>query len=536
MKKKDIPILIILCTLLSFMAFRLSVLQQQFIPGQMADSVSAEPASQQTNKTVSEKMEDEKLFLELWENRLITALPDDRLELSPPDYILIQKAQNPDLANAEELKKQEKLLKALYHSPPGNVIRTQIRVWNETRFIAAIRDSRPGTAEQPVCQWQAYESGHPEWQFMRTGNLVPEDFGYVNKGRLTPGYTDWLTAFSLSEPVEFRTAIEVKSTAPVTVQIIGKPVLPLSAEFQNPEPCCDPKTENCTADQADAFQISLKPGKHSLHIKVAPIKNSKTEVAGLLIRKTIQNDQAVFTWFRPEPPEAALASAPVRIFTSDKVQLTDEKGNPTEKCQQLGLVPLVGTGEKTRFALWNLLHHAHGTDTDIFLSIDSRIQEAAQKALEKKIREFHTHMDDRKAAVVVLNAETGAIVAAAGYPLPPMGVHPWDLASFAKVYPMKNPMQVRGWQGVDKDYMPGSTFKPITALAAMTAAENDESISNFLSGYPQNGFEKNTGLSLNCTAYAPSAEKCVSPGTDHSIPNFKNIAIGNAFAKNPANQ
>ncbi|MGE0083471.1 MAG: penicillin-binding transpeptidase domain-containing protein [Desulfococcaceae bacterium] len=522
MKKNNIAIVLIVCTLLSFMGFRLSVLQKQGIPGQIAAHVSAESVSEEKPETIPKMMEDESLFRSLWEEKLITALPDDRLELSPPDSILIQKAQHPDLADTEEMKKQEKLLKALYHSPPGRVIRTQINLWNETRFLTAIRDNRPGFAEQPVCQWQAYESEHPEWQFIRTGNLVPEDYGYVNAGKLVPGYTDWLTAFSLSEPVEFRTTVEVKSNAPVTVQIIGKPVLPLSPAFEKILPC--PK-KNCTADQADAFQISLKPGRHSLVIKVAPVKNNETEVSGLLIRKTKQNEQSVFKWFRPEPPEVSLASAPVRIFTSDKILLADEKGNPTEKCMELGLLSLVGTGEKSRFALWNLLHHAHGRDTDIFLTIDSRIQQAAQKALKKKIDEFHTYADDRKAAVIVLNAETGAILAAAGYPLPPLGVHPWDLASFAKVYSIKNPMQVRAWQGVDGDYMPGSTFKPVTALAAMTAAEHDESISGFLKGYSQNGFEKNTGLSLNCEAYAPFEEKCGEPNNRLTIDNFK-VLIG----------
>ncbi|MEZ4526948.1 MAG: penicillin-binding transpeptidase domain-containing protein [Desulfobacterales bacterium] len=202
----------------------------------------------------------------------------------------------------------------------------------------------------------------------------------------------------------------------------------------------------------------------------------------------------------------------------------------------------MGLGENTRFGLWNILSRSFGTGENITLTIDTRIQKAAQDALEDNIGDFwpnpkqDVYAAHRKAAVVVLNAETGAILAAAGYPKPPIGVHPWDLASFARVYPTENPMQVRGWQGVDGDYTPGSTFKPVVALAAINAAEKDERISHFLKGYPPSGFEKNTGLTLDCTAYAPVEEKCVPAGTEESIPNFKNAPIRNSFSKNSGNK
>ncbi len=610
LKKSDISILLILCALLSVMGLRLSYLQKQVIPRQISDSVSGSEGKSESEDR-PEIPEDESLFLSLWEAGLISPLDDDRLEMNPPDHFLIQKAKNPDTADREEMKEQEKLLKALYHSPPGNVIRNQVRLWNETRFIAAIRDNRPGAAEHRGSQWQVYESENPEWQFPRTGNLVPENFGYVNQGVLTPGYTDWITAFIIppfqftgkafeelkreklpeniidnlkklknvkyaerklfeadvlsrigkdasakyislilkyaSNSVEFRSTVEAERDMNLTVQVIGKPVPPLPHGAKKPEPCCSSKTEKCTADQADAFQISipLKAGKNSLTVRVSPIKNNETEVAGLLIRKVKKekDQKPVFTWFRTEPPEAALIAKNVSISTADNVLLTDEKGNPTKECLELGLLPLVGLGEKTRLGLWNILSHSYGTEDNITLSIDSRIQKAAQGALEDKIGEFWPNPEndnyaaERKAAVIVLNAETGAILAAAGYPKPPVGVHPWDLASFAKVYPIRNPMQVRGWQGVDGDYTPGSTFKPVVALAAMTAAEKDGRISAFLKGYPANGFEKNTGLTLDCAAYNPHEEICVASGTGKSIRNYNSNSLRSAFGhKNTANR
>ncbi|MEE4358146.1 MAG: penicillin-binding transpeptidase domain-containing protein [Desulfococcaceae bacterium] len=610
MKKSDISILLILCALLSVMVFRLSYLQKQVIPWQIADSISA-PEGENPSQEKPELPEDESLFLALWEAGLISPLDDDRLEMNPPDHFLIQKAKNPDTADTEEMKEQEKLLKTLYHSPPGNVIRNQVRLWNETRFIAAIRDNRPGAAEHRGSQWQVYESENPEWQFPRTGNLVPENFGYVNQGVLTPGYTDWITAFIIppfqftgkafeelkreklpeniidnlkklknvkyaerklfeadvlsrigkdasakyislilkyaSNSVEFRSTVEAERDMNLTVQVIGKPVPPLPHGAGKPEPCCSSKTEECTTALADAFQIliPLKTGKNSLTVRVSPIKNNETEVAGLLIRKVKKEKEQkpAFTWFRAEPPEAALIAKNVSISTADDHPLTDEKGNPTKECLELGLLPLVGLGEKTRLGLWNILSHSYGTKDNINLSIDSRIQKAAQGALEDKIGEFWPNPEndnyaaERKAALIVLNAETGAILAAAGYPKPPVGVHPWDLASFAKVYPIRNPMQVRGWQGVDGDYTPGSTFKPVVALAAMTAAEKDGRISDFLKGYPANGFEKNTGLTLDCAAYNPSEEKCVASGSKESIRNYNSNSLRSAFGhKNAANR
>ncbi|MEZ4526947.1 MAG: hypothetical protein R2941_13610 [Desulfobacterales bacterium] len=270
MKKNSVSILLILFVLLFGMALRLAFLQKQVIPLKISETVSL-PEIKFLSEKQREMPEDESLFHALRKAGLILPLDDDRLEMKPPDHFLIQKTENPDLADTEEMKEREKLLRDLYHSPPGHMIRNQVRLWNETRFIAAVRDNRPGAAEHPDSQWQVYEKENPEWQFPRTGNLVPENFGYVNQGILTPGYTDWRTAFSLSESVEFRSSVEVQKDTLLTVQVIGKPVPPLPSRAGKPEPCCSPDIETCTADQADAFQISipLKAGKNRLSITVS---------------------------------------------------------------------------------------------------------------------------------------------------------------------------------------------------------------------------------------------------------------------------
>lgn len=120
MKKNSVTILLILCTLLSGMSLRLSFLQKQLIPRQTGDNISA-PEGEFASGEPTEILEDESLFRALWEPGLILPVSDDLLEMKPPDYFLIQKAEHPDLPDTEEMKQQEKLLNALYHSPAGHM-------------------------------------------------------------------------------------------------------------------------------------------------------------------------------------------------------------------------------------------------------------------------------------------------------------------------------------------------------------------------------------------------------------------------------
>lgn len=121
---------------------------------------------------------------------------------------------------------------------------------------------------------------------------------------------------------------------------------------------------------------------------------------------------------------------------------------------------------------------------NLILTMDSRIQQASEDALAEGIARAKTRFDDETnkyyqanaGAVVVLDAQTGGVVAMASYPTYDprwfvrglksdeecyLGLGPtWLCGGADSVAPMLD----RAYQEV---YIPGSTFKPFTALAAV---------------------------------------------------------------------
>ncbi|MCP4252495.1 MAG: penicillin-binding protein 2 [Candidatus Scalindua sp.] len=95
---------------------------------------------------------------------------------------------------------------------------------------------------------------------------------------------------------------------------------------------------------------------------------------------------------------------------------------------------------------------------NIFLTIDSRIQGIAEKALGKK-----------KGAVIVMDPWNGEIIAMASFPR-------YNLNTFNKDYTTlsKNPLKPFLNRPVQSVLPPGSTFKIITAIAALEEGKIDE--------------------------------------------------------------
>jgi len=143
-----------------------------------------------------------------------------------------------------------------------------------------------------------------------------------------------------------------------------------------------------------------------------------------------------------------------------------------------GLLPLIGIGKKTPFSLYGLLARSQIPlqTNDIIISIDSRIQAIAQQTLRHHVNQMcmldkknrkQKYCNKRKASVVILNATTGAILAAANHPLPPKNIHPWDLLTFDRFFSTNNPMTLQAWQGIASHSAPGSIFKPVVVMAAL---------------------------------------------------------------------
>lgn len=111
----------------------------------------------------------------------------------------------------------------------------------------------------------------------------------------------------------------------------------------------------------------------------------------------------------------------------------------------------------------------------VILTIDANLQKLAQNALEETYNTFNSEgASISGASAVVLNVNTGQVLTAANYPSYDLNTYSQDISNLvadSKGAPLTN----RAFCGT---YQPGSTFKPATAIAALTnsAVTIDEQI------------------------------------------------------------
>jgi len=126
---------------------------------------------------------------------------------------------------------------------------------------------------------------------------------------------------------------------------------------------------------------------------------------------------------------------------------------------------------------------------DLILTIDKDIQYAAEKSLERTMAEVQKEFKNAKAgAVVLIDVRTGAIIAMASKPgfdpnrfLRPIPPEEWN-TTFSDKLPFP-PLLNRNLQA----YPPGSTFKMVTATAALEAAKWDPKRTIYDPGYFMSG-------------------------------------------------
>ncbi|MFP4390091.1 MAG: hypothetical protein ACLFPR_14245, partial [Desulfococcaceae bacterium] len=406
MNRRDWPFLLITALLVLGMGIRLAHLREQ-----VRDPVAAADEEEKAAEDL-EITEDARLFHALLEQGLIApAGGDGRLAIADSDLALVRRAalsrgEAATSGELEELERLERLLRALYRSPAGAVVRSEVRRWNETRRLCAVRDNRPGALGGPANRWEVVESENPDWRHPRTHDRVPESYGYVNLGELRPGFSDWRAAFGPDRPAEFRTTVELQTARNLVVQVVGLPT-PIHPVPQRIEPCFPPSQKRGNVEP-DAFRLhyALRAGTHTLRLNVGSVVNPEPSVEGLRIRK-IQSPPG-FQW-RSRPPGLMVpAPRPIKILTADGQILTDPEGHPAEVCQTLGLLPVTGLGARTPYALWGILARSRlpATTTEVRLTIDGELQSIAQETLEKHIAMLFgadEFANDRRAALVLLD-------------------------------------------------------------------------------------------------------------------------------------
>lgn len=476
--------------------------------------------------------EDRKLFHELMQAGVLLRRPDGRLDRLPEDWSLRQRIANTQgntPAERAALERKRRLLQVLDNSAVGSIVGKQITLWNSTREIVAIRDDRPHPTDDQASRWNPYA---PDGRPLVQGELVPESFGFIHQGKLHPGYTDWLTAPEADGPVTFRTTVMVREPRTLTIEVIGEPVgLPAGARTKivegKPGGICE------EPPKASIVTLPLHPSERPVPISVTakPTVNCDPVVHGLAI-SMIPDEGGHYSRYAFRPVKPSRPSGRFAILTADGVFLTSKSGDgrPTDEAYDLGVVPEVGTGPADSFSLSGLIGGSRLPPgrTDVRLTIESDIQRAAQRAVEWGVGRFPKNdrfADERKSALVILDAKTGAILGVGNWPTVPKGVNPWDFASFAAAFPLRDPSSVIAWEVIDKHNTPGSTFKPIVSTALMSDWDPvRDKIKLIAMGLPPAQFAARTGIAPGASSYS------VLPGSK-PIPNFGGAPMSRYFGR-----
>ena len=513
--------------------------------------------------------EDKQLFYDLLRVRLLVPRKDGGLTMRPSDYLMVKAAQKKDLpppgVNRAE---QGRFLRLLYNSPAGVIVRQQVRLWNETRRIAGIRDNRTlGPQDKNKVYWRAETTnGHP----IATGSLMPETFGFVQGPTLSTGFGEWITVPKRTKPVVYRTTIPAGQGKSLTIQVVGNPTkVPRGAKISRIKleqhkkktikywPCEIPML-------AATVTVPLTGKVQPVEITVQPAVNCGPIIFGLAIRlvhreQLKKKDKKVykpgvglvavdtedtkpektfraaffgdwyFAWREVKRSKKAVTGGAFTIRTRDGQLLTDNsgKGNPTELTYDMGMVSLIGFGVNDASSLAGLLRQSKipAGGLEVTLTIDGRLQRIASETMRHYFTKVFrgTRFDKkRKGAVILMDAETGAILAIGGWPLPQRGATSWDYTSFAVSNPNRDPMAIMAWEVIDGNNTPGSTFKPLLALAIMRSKR--ARLMRVMKGLTAGEFPPVFGISPGIGAYQ-------IPGSPKSIANFGNSSMSRYFGR-----
>lgn len=447
-----------------------------------------------------------------------------------------------DKAATERLR----LIEDLY--TPGNrqgaAVRRAVHTWNNSRRLVAIRDDRQGHADQPLQPgdrpnlFDAYDvRGHA---LQAAPVTLPEGYSYVNAANPPTGMGDWRVLLSpelpTGERVRLSSELAAGHASTLTIQVVGRldPTtsrLPgtVSIAWRCRQSHCAP------GGPAAAITITDIPdGPQQIILMVTPLEYEVgLQVPGLQLTCGADCRTAPPKW-QPLTYPARVAVGREEIKTTDGVMLWRD-GRATPEAQALNLLPIIGADRRHAWSLAGRLANRpdRGAEAITRLSIDSRVQMAAQDALAATIQEKFgdDRADDvpyrhrRRAALVVMHPN-GAILAAGQWPPAPQGLSTWDFAAMAAGTPARDLLAPMGWtlisDGTTVGMLLGSTAKTILNLAVLKSAQDDPALNAAVQGCAPNrdGTLPCIGINLHQQSIMLPGQRCPR-GKRCDISNFK---------------
>jgi cell division protein FtsI/penicillin-binding protein 2 len=200
-----------------------------------------------------------------------------------------------------------------------------------------------------------------------------------------------------------------------------------------------------------------------------------------------------------QPAGPVSADVPVLLHDRNGTLLWSD-GSPTRQAQEAGLATMLGLNGEHANSIAGMLARAGlnaGGANSAQLTLDLPLQALSQQILDciamRRGRWAGTACEggsapaeDRHAGFVLLDAENGDILAAAGAGSGKASAASWtELRDFDRANPARSPLRLPALQhdgGAHRS--PGSTFKVVSALGLEMAARSDRQLDSLLDGLP----------------------------------------------------
>ncbi len=444
----------------------------------------------------SPALEDEALFDQLAAHGLLRLAPDGLILLAPRDLAAWRAASGPARAATpsgwEHIALDPaalKLIERLYHRADGDFVRAQVDIFNSERRLLAWR-TRPHAL---AGAWQASVGGAPATVASSMPAAATRLFA-----QLPQGWDAWARVGDWPQSgtarLTYTLARPAQGDETLTMIVVGRVGALQGARVLGLDAACTGRA--CPApDAAQEVRLALLPGATRIALDVAALNT--VAAPGDAAYRHIRATGSKLAWQAIDARQgtASAGLAPVTLVDRNGAALWSD-GAPSAAATSAGLAPLLGYRADQANSIAGMLGRV-GAAHNATLTLDLALQAASQGAIDC-IAMRRGHWDaghctggtaapnGRHAGMVILDTETGDVLAAAGAGAGQVDAANWrEVRDFDRLDPARSPLRLPALQhdgGVHQS--PGSTFKVISALGLELAAQRDPQLDALLGGMP----------------------------------------------------
>ena len=460
------------------------------------------PGAWQVPDAAPAAREDRQLFERLSARGLVRLGAGGLAELAPAD-LAAWRAAGPTPWDAVATDGDtRRLLEQVYRRADGDFVREQLRIFNAERRLLAWR-VRTADERERHGAWRAEARSGRE----RTAAPVAlaEDMPAAGArlfARLPEGWAPWRRVASwplASSGARLRLQLDAPARAGDSLRLMlaGRLLGVEGAQLRTaPQAACDGRACRA-ADEVQVLDLLPTPGAREIVLDAAPLGMEALATPGDARYRHVVLRNGKLAWQALPGTRAQLPAAPSEVALSDRAgRALWLDGAPTEAAQAAGLATLLGVHAGQEGGVAGMLARLPGGGRHAArLTLDLGLQRAAQDALDC-IAMRGGHWDGaacsgagvvpagRQAGMVLLDAEDGAILAAAGAGNGRVDAANWrEARDFDRIDPAASPLRLPAWQhdgGAERS--PGSTFKIVSALGLELAARGDRQLDALLDG------------------------------------------------------